>query len=58
MEDRLEAFLQAGYSKQNVLEVMLAVAMKTLSNYSNHVLGTPLDEVLSKMAWDGKQSAA
>ena len=38
------AFLGAGYGKQQVLEVVLGVGMKTLSNYTNHVAGTPLDQ--------------
>jgi AhpD family alkylhydroperoxidase len=52
--DEMEAFLAAGYSKQNALEVVLCVSMKTLSNYTNHLVGIPLDPVLSRMAWSGK----
>ncbi len=38
VEERdLEAFLAAGFSKQNVFEVILVVTIKTLSNYSNHL---------------------
>ena len=47
----LEAFLGAGYGKQQVLEVVLGVGMKTLSNYTNHVAGTPLDPAFSGAAW-------
>jgi uncharacterized peroxidase-related enzyme len=56
----LEDFLGAGYSRQHVLEVILAVAMKTLSNYANHVLGTPVDEQFAPEAWqiDGEQGRA
>lgn len=31
-------FLHAGYSSEQALEVILGVAQKTLSNYSNHLL--------------------
>jgi alkylhydroperoxidase family enzyme len=31
-DKRIEELLSAGYSRQNVLEVVFAVAMKTLSN--------------------------
>ena len=40
----LQAFLDAEYTKQNVLEVNLIIALKTISNYTNHIADTPLDE--------------
>lgn len=49
--DDLHAFLKAGYTKQNVLEVILAVAMKTISNYTNHIADTPLDKELAPFAY-------
>lgn len=51
-EENIDAFLAAGYSKQNILEVILAVAMKTLSNYTNHVADTPLDAAMEPFAWE------
>jgi uncharacterized peroxidase-related enzyme len=36
-------FLSAGYSNRQALDVVLAVGMKTLSNYTNHLAGTPVD---------------
>ncbi len=33
----VQAFLDAGYSKQQVFELMLILAIKTLSNYTNHL---------------------
>tara|TARA_R110002049_G_scaffold234002_3_gene407329 strand:+ start:15391 stop:15927 length:537 start_codon:yes stop_codon:yes gene_type:complete len=41
------AFLYAGYNNQQALEVILAVGMKTLSNYTNHLAGTPVDKEFS-----------
>jgi len=35
-EDDVKAFLSAGYNQQQILEVILVVTIKTLSNYSNH----------------------
>lgn len=43
-EDVIESFLNAGYSKRHLLEVNLIVALKTISNYTNHLADTPLDE--------------
>jgi AhpD family alkylhydroperoxidase len=50
-EEDLGAFLSAGYGKQQVLEVVLGVGMKTLSNYTNHIAGTPLDHAFAGAAW-------
>lgn len=47
----IEAFLAAGFTMQQVLEVILAVALKTISNYTNHIADTPLDEAFKSHAW-------
>ena len=47
----LEAFLGAGYSKQNVFEVLVGVSHKVFSNYANHIAETPLDAPFEKFAW-------
>ncbi len=49
--DELEAFLAAGYSQKHVLSVILGVSMKTLSNYSNHLLNPPLDAAFQPNSW-------
>lgn len=48
--DQTNAFLNAGYAEAQVLEVILGVEMKTLSNYTNHVAGTPLDPAFARAA--------
>ena len=45
------AFLAAGYTAAQALEVVLGVSMKTLSNYTNHLTGTPLDAAFQGNAW-------
>ncbi len=50
-EADLERFYEAGYTQANVLEVILCIGMKTLSNYTNHVADTPLDEVFAPKEW-------
>lgn len=47
----LDAFTAAGYSKGNVLEVILGTGLKVLSNYTNHVAQTPLDAAFQANAW-------
>ncbi len=49
--DATEQFLAAGYSERQVLEIILALAVKTLSNYSNHVFGTALDPMFKSREW-------
>jgi len=51
----VQAFLAAGYEERHVLEIILGIAVKTLSNYSNHLFHTPLDEMFEGRAW--KKSA-
>lgn len=53
MPDRreVEAFLKAGFSERQVLEIVLAIAVKTLSNYTNHLLHTPIDEKFASRKW-------
>lgn len=36
-ETEVQAFLNAGFTKQQILEVILIVSIKTLSNYINHL---------------------
>lgn len=45
------AFLAAGYSEVHILNIVQAIAVKTMSNYANHLFGTPLDDVFSGRAW-------
>lgn len=50
-EKDVQAFLDAGYTKEQVLEVILGVGIKTLSNYANHIAGTSLDAAFKPHAW-------
>ncbi|HYS65266.1 MAG TPA: carboxymuconolactone decarboxylase family protein [Paraburkholderia sp.] len=51
---QLEAFVSAGYTEKNVLEIILALAVKTISNYSNHLLHTEVDAKFASTAWAPK----
>jgi uncharacterized peroxidase-related enzyme len=50
-EAELQAFFAAGYSPAHLLDALVGVAQKSLSNFTNHLAGTPLDEPLSGHAW-------
>lgn len=54
----LKDFFAVGYTPQNALEVLLGVAMKTLSNYSNHLTDTPLDAAFANEAWQAPDEYA
>lgn len=43
----VKRFLDAGYQERDLLYIVLAAAVKTLSNYSNQAFGTHLDEAFS-----------
>lgn len=47
----LEGFYKAGYGHQQMLEVILGLAQKTISNYVNHIAETPVDEPFKPLAW-------
>jgi uncharacterized peroxidase-related enzyme len=47
----IAAFLDTGYTKAQVLEVILGISFKTLSNYVNHVAKTPLDDAFAAQTW-------
>lgn len=49
-QDDLAAFLEAGYSQQQALEVVTGIAWKTLSNYANHLIDTPIDKPFQQAA--------
>ncbi|WP_291841859.1 carboxymuconolactone decarboxylase family protein [Maricaulis sp.] len=47
----IDAFLAAGFTRANILDVMTGVTMKTMSNYVNHIAETELDDAFQAMAW-------
>ena len=52
-------FLAAGYTERHILDVVLAISVKTISNYANHLFHTPLDERFASRSWKsaGKKAA-
>jgi len=49
----VQAFLGAGYSETQVLELIVGIAMKALSNTFARFSKTELESVNSKMEWAG-----
>lgn len=54
----LAAFLNAGYSKAQVIEVLLGVGMKTFNNYVDHLAHVPLNDQFKAEAWQPKRKVA
>jgi alkylhydroperoxidase family enzyme len=40
----VQQFFQAGFTKAQLLEVIVAVALETMASYTDHTAGTPMDE--------------
>lgn len=41
----VEDFLQAGYTEKHLFYIILVIAMNTISNFSNHLLQTEIDQI-------------
>ena len=52
----VEAFLSAGYKEKDILEIILAIAVKTISNYSNHIFHTDVDKIFAQHEWTDPSS--
>lgn len=50
-EAQIETFFAAGYGHRAVLDIILGLSQKVMSNYINHVAETPLDEPVKPFAW-------
>ncbi len=50
-QDDLEEFLGVGYSEEHILGVITGIAVKTISNYSNHLTQPTLDKVFEERKW-------
>ena len=52
-DDDLTAFLEAGFEKEHVLEVLAVVAASTITNYAGKITNPPLEAFLQEHAWRG-----
>lgn len=50
-DEELDKFFEAGYEQQQVLEIILGLSQKVISNYVNHLAKTPVDTRFEKYAW-------
>jgi uncharacterized peroxidase-related enzyme len=54
-EADVAAFLGAGYTKAQLIEVLFGVGMKTFNNYADHIAHTPLNDQFKAEAWRPKE---
>jgi len=50
-KETLAAFYQAGYENCQLLEIVLGISQKVMSNYINHLADTPLDKAFEAFTW-------
>jgi len=53
-QEDLNIFYEVGYKERQVLEVILGLSQKTISNYTNYIANTPIDAPFQKFAWESK----
>ncbi len=46
-----QGFLDAGYTEQHILGIILALSAKVISNYSNHIFHTEVDSGFASRTW-------
>ena len=52
-EEELDSFTAAGFTKEQVLEVIAIVAASTITNYAGTITNPPLEEPFRQYAWQG-----
>ncbi|MCC5925898.1 MAG: carboxymuconolactone decarboxylase family protein [Bacteroidetes bacterium] len=50
-EEDVQQFFENGYSEKHILDIILAISIKTISNYTNHVFHTELDAAFRVREW-------
>ena len=50
-QEEIDAFYAAGYNQRHLLEIILGLSQKVISNYTNRVAQTPLDKGFQPYAW-------
>lgn len=52
-EKELNSFIAAGFTKEQVLEVIAIVAASTITNYAGTITNPPLEDPFRQHAWQG-----
>jgi AhpD family alkylhydroperoxidase len=50
-DEDVKEFLMMEYTEKHILAIILAISVKTISNYSNHIFHTPVDTMFKAREW-------
>jgi alkylhydroperoxidase family enzyme len=53
-EQEVNRFYAAGYENRHLLDIILGLSQKVISNYVNHIAETPIDKPFEKFKWEKK----
>lgn len=51
-EEQKEKFFAVGYTNRQILDIVLGISQKVISNYTNHLAQTPTDSAFEKFTWE------
>lgn len=51
-EQELTRFYGVGYEQRQILDIVLGLSQKVISNYVNHLAHTPLDKPFQQFTWE------
>ena len=52
----VDTFKSAGYTDRSIVDVVLILSQKVMSNYLNHMADTPVDEAFSPFSWSKREN--
>ena len=52
-EQEVGAFLDAGFTREQVMEVIAIIAASTITNYAGTIADPPLEDRFQQFAWRG-----
>ena len=55
-EAELADFFGEGYERRQLLEIVLGISQKVMSNYVNHLAETPIDAPFQKFVWEAEST--
>jgi alkylhydroperoxidase family enzyme len=53
-QSEVETFYNAGYAQKQLLEIIVGISQKVISNYVNYLAETPLDAPFKNLVWEKK----
>lgn len=51
-DEDVQAFLDAGYSRRHILDIIVMISNKLIAVFANRIMGTDLDQALQGASWN------